>query len=74
MKSAYRGFTPLNRRRHELITKRHTDGLSKAEARELVMLTVCVETMVWYGTDATFESAAIQEAAKELRTTGELAI
>ncbi len=39
----YRGFTPLNRRRHELIVRKHEGGgLADDEERELEMLqTVC---------------------------------
>jgi len=45
----YQFFTPLNRRRHELIEKKHIGGgLSDLESREFKMLSRIVDAMVDY--------------------------
>jgi hypothetical protein len=75
MSSPYRGFAQLNHRRGALIVKRHSIGLDKREARELAMLTACVEAMVWYSTKQGIENhPGIEGAVKELRTTGKLEV
>lgn len=75
VKSPYRGFTRLNDRRCELIMKRHSLGLSKAQSRELVMLTACIDAMLWYSCkDDVRDYAGVQQALKELRTIGRLEI
>lgn len=48
-RSPYQFFTPLNRRRHELIKKKHMGGgLTDLEVRELKMLSRIVDAMVDY--------------------------
>lgn len=43
----YKYFTPLNKRRHDLIKKEHGGGgLTDLEARELKMLTRVVDAMI----------------------------
>lgn len=42
----YQFFTPLNKRRHELIKMKHAFNLSEQEERELKMLTRIVDAMI----------------------------
>lgn len=68
-KPVYRGFTPLNNRRCDLINKEFTDGkLSPDEKRELIMLTTCVEAMMHYRCPMKFKRIpkAVRQAMKEL--------